>query len=85
VARPRRFLQRRRRQGAVSLPFSAVAARGNPAQWPPRMCASQRANATVIADTTRPKSAGWSTAEVRMELDIEDAVFDQAPLRAREG
>jgi hypothetical protein len=49
------------------------------------MCASQRANATVIADTTRPKSAGWSTAEVRMELDIEDAVFDQAPLRAREG
>ena len=43
------------------------------------------ANATVIADTTRAKSAGWSAEEVDMELAIEDAIFDQAPLRPREG
>lgn len=47
--------------------------------------ATRLANATVIADTTRAKSAGWSTAEVDMELAIEDAIYDQAPLRPREG
>jgi hypothetical protein len=43
------------------------------------------ANATVIVDTPRVTGESWNPSEIDMELAIEDAIFDQAPLRPREG
>jgi hypothetical protein len=47
--------------------------------------ASRSANATVIVDTPRAKPDGLSEEEVAMDLAIEDAIYDQAPLVPREG
>lgn len=50
-----------------------------------RQTASRLANATVIVSTPRVTGEHWPSAEIRMDVAIENAIYDQAPLRPRDG